>query len=362
MRLPDIERTVPKILKNTGESCCLLGAPGIGKTSIAYHIAQNLGADLHIVHTAYDEPVDYKGIPIPVPLDGSSLSVMHWIAPDNLPLAEIIGDEGKPILFVFDDITQAHPQVMNAVARCFHSAERVLANRKVSKRVYFMATGNRVEDAAAAFEMPSFARMRVTFIDVEVNSEDWCEWAYKANDVPEEFISFLHPNNKVGGSKHIFDFDPARRTNCSPRTLHIAGKHWKALSDEHPHVVSEWLKGILCPAFDIEFRAHVQLYEKLPDIHAIMAGKEVKLDKVFKQPDVLFLTLSALVKRMQEKKNDTDAQKTLVNLAEFLKQIPKERADFAVWYFTQMRKTFPAFSALRQAMEWGQMNKELLIG
>lgn len=349
MRIPDIIRTTPKILARM-ESAVLLGAPGIGKTAISYDIAEALDADVQILHPAYDEPVDYKGLP--VPMEHNKQKVMHWVPPDNLPLEDILDrDPERNILLVFDDMPQAHPQVQNALARAFHAAERLIAGRKLHKQVYVMATGNRVEDAAAVYEMPSFVRGRVHLLDVEVNAEDWSTWAATRDDIPEEFYSFIHPQNKLGGSKHLFDFDPARRTNCTPRTLHIAAGDWVALKSEAANVIDGWLDSIVCPAFSIEFRAHIRLYEFLPDINAILAGKEVKMDFV-ERPDVLHLVLSSLIKRAKSEHAPA--------LAQFLKRIPKNRADFAVWFYLDLRKAVPAIAGQAALRDWALDNKELL--
>lgn len=360
IRIPDIIRTAPKILAAEQESFVTVGAPGIGKTAIMYAIADNLATitdrptNVVIAHPAYDEPVDYKGLPELRNLNhGSKVRVMSWCAPDSLPLEDIVQDDDTNILFVADDIGQAHPQVQNAIARAFHSAERIIAGRKLHKRAYFCATTNRVEDAAAVFEMPSFARMRVSFIDVEVNAADWVQWANGQDDVPEEFIAFVHPMNKIGGSKHIHDFEPARRTNCSPRTLHIGAKHWRTLKDESPDVVDEWLSGILCPAFALEFRAHIRLYDQLPDINKILDGKAVPQD-FMNRPDVMHLVITSLVKRAELKHINT--------LAQFLLNMPKQRVDFAAWLYQDLRHKLPKFAMQPETVQWAIKNKPDLVG
>lgn len=357
MRIPDIVRTVPTVLKETKESVVLVGGPGIGKTNICQDIAAEMGADVHLIHPVYDEPVDYKGIPAPemttVQRDGEQqqVKVFKWLPPANLPLEEVIGANGNPILFVADDIGQAHPQVQNAMARCFHAAERVVAGRKLADRVHVIATTNRVEDMAAVFEMPSFARARTTFLNLDVDAGDWCSWAMTQHDVPEEFVSFLHPGGKLGGAKHIHDFDPARQTNCCPRTLHIAGKIWTALKGESPDVQDEYLKGVLCPAFSHEFRAHLRLYELLPDINLILAGKEINMafcDRV----DVLHLVLTSLTKRAEMKHTKP--------LAAFLNRLPSKRADLGVMFYLGMRKKLPAFASEKDTIAWVLAHRDLL--
>jgi hypothetical protein len=350
MRIPDIVKIAPVILKSSQESLCITGAPGVGKTSICAEIADALDADLLIQHPAYDEPVDYKGLP--APHDNGHGKVMHWYAPDNLPL-ERIYDGKRNLLWVLDDIGQAHPQVQNALARTFHSMERVIAGRKLDERVYVIATTNRIEDAAAVFEMPSFARMRVSFLDLEVTAQDWCQWAYKAKDVPEEFISFLHPNGKMGGSKHIFDFEPARRTNCSPRTLHIAGKHWANLKDFDESVVDEAMGGIVCPAFPMELRAHLKLYAELPDINDILEGKHVSMEFA-KRPDLLYLVNVSLVKRA--KLEHTSA------IAAFILQLPKNRVDFAAMLFKEAKTKLLRLGMERDLQKWILEHKQELVG
>lgn len=358
MKISDIIRTAPRILSRTGEAICLAGPPGVGKTSIQFAIAEELArlaseatagksgkakltyrARVVVQHPAYDEPVDYKGIPIP------NERVMHWLPPDNLPLDGTLAmDEDELMLWVLDDIGQAHPQVQNALARAFHASERVIAGRKLHSQVYVSATTNRVEDAAAVFEMPSFARMRVTFLDLHVDAQDWVDWAYSNQEVPEQFISFLHPRNKMGGSKHIMDFDPTRKTNCSPRTLHIAAKHWLALRGERGEVVDEYLGGIVCPSFALEFRAHLKMYEQLPDIEAVLKGEDVDMG-FCKNPSILFLTITSLIKQ-------ADPEKHAPALAKFILRTPDERTDFMVMLFQEACRKVPKLQMQPDLHKW----------
>lgn len=349
MRIPDVIRTGAAVLREENESMVLTGPPGMGKTSAALGIAEALEAEAVIVHPVYREPVDFLGVPSIHNRKGQQ--VMEWALPGDLPLERLVEDEDKKILLILDDIGQAHPQVQNVLARAFYAGERRLGEHKLAKNVYVIGTTNRVEDAAAVFDMPSFARMRVTFIDLEVNAEDWYSWALQHKEVPEEFASFVHPKNKIGGSKHIFDFTPEARTSCSPRTLHIAGKHWTLMQGkEKQEVIDEWLSGILCKAFPMEFRAHLKLYGELPDVNDIILGKDIDM-KFCNKPDIMLLVATSVLKKAEPQNG-----KHVDAIGHFIARIPQNRVEWAAFMYQEARRLMPKITSNRECAQWAIKN------
>ena len=356
MRIPELVKVLLKMYSpNNGETAMLLGPPGTAKTSICIQVAEQLEFTPIVRHPVYEEIIDARGIPFNFTRPDGSQS-MIWLPPNDLPLEIFSEFANRPVMFILDDLTQAPPQVQNGYARLLHSAERVIAGNKIGKNVHVIATGNRIEDMAAATEMPSFARARTTFLTLDPHPEDWVAWAMNREDIAPEFISFLHPGDPSagikGGSgcKHIFDFDPQRRSSCSPRTLHIASKHFKALQGEPDSTVDEVLSGILCPAFAPEFRAHLRLYKDLPDIDSILAGKEYS-KAFFAKGDVLYLVIISLLKKV-DIKDKTHIQ----SIADFLLALPPEKLDYAVLLYKMARKRIPLLALNRSVLQWGQTN------
>ena len=220
------------------------GAPGIGKSGIAKQIADELGIGFKDLRLSQIAPTDLRGLPVP-DLDND---VFRYLRPDFLPT------EGRGILLV-DEINMA-PPVMQGIAH------QLVLDRRVGSYVvpegwYIIAAGNRLEDRAAVFEMPSALANRFIHLQVEAEFDSFQAYAIE-KQIHEHIIGFLSSCSQL---LHRLDFQQPAWP--SPRTWEMASVLHSNDLDIAP-AVGEAAAG--------DFRAYLLIYDRLPDINSILTG------------------------------------------------------------------------------------------
>ena len=128
---------------------------------------------------------------------------------------------------------------------------------------FVFAAGNRAEDKAAVFEMPSPLANRFLHLNIEANFECFKLYDLERN-FAEEIISLLsfrptllHKLNKN---------EPAWP---SPRTWEIASKLFQTNLP---------INGSVGDGAAAEFYAYIEIYKQIPDLEAITKGKGEKIN------------------------------------------------------------------------------------
>ena len=283
-----------------GRPCMLWGPPGIGKSDIIAQIGRKQNRPVIDLRLLLMEPTDLKGIPYYNPLANE----MQWAKPAELPavveasalaqaeatVAELEGAKASEqelrnalvlvetlktnialanaILFL-DEINAA-PQSVQA------AAYQLILNRKVGayrlpEGVSICAAGNRETDKAVTFRMPSALANRFVHYEMEVNSEDWIDWAIR-NAVHSDVVGFItaFPNR-------LFDFNPKKsgKAFATPRSWTFVSELLADHLDEHLNKVM--VAGTVGQEHAHDFMQHVRLKGKLPDPRDVVTGKVTKL-------------------------------------------------------------------------------------
>lgn len=240
-----LENNLPVLIK---------GAPGIGKSDIVNQACEKLNYELIISHPVVADPTDYKGLPFVV--DGKA-RFLPFGDLEKLLTAE------NPIVFFLDDLGQATPAVQSAVMQLLLA--RQINGHKISDYVRFVAATNRREDRANVGGILEPVKSRFTggIVELEINNEDWIDWAWK-NKMPSELISFIQFR-----PKQLFNFNPTRDIENSPNPRTVAGVG-KMLTCKIPDEIRfEAIKGAAGESFAIEFEAYLKVFMTLPSIHEI---------------------------------------------------------------------------------------------
>lgn len=256
------------ISKNLKISTMIWGAPGIGKSSIVKQITQKHKIDFVDVRLSQLAPTDLRGLPVAE--DGIS----KWYPPEFLP------HSGKGILFL-DELNMA-PPAMQGVAQQLILDRRV-GSYTVPRDWYVWAAGNRKEDRAAVFDMPSPLANRFVHLEVEPDFESFKAYAL-ATKVHEQIIAFLSFRTTL-----LHKLDHQQPAWPSPRSWVIASKLHKAGLDIAPAVG----KGTAA-----EFNAFIQLYESLPNLALIFLGEGDGIPFPI-EPSVRYATTIGLAVRAQ---------------------------------------------------------------
>lgn len=278
MKLSDVARVLQSVMPTTNRPVALWSQPGVGKSSVVRQVADSLGISLVTVMGSQFDPVDLRGIP------SVKNGKTTWCPPDFLPTS------GSGILFL-DEMGQADQDVQKIFAQL--CLDRRLGEYVMPEGWKVVAASNRVEDRAGVGRVLTHLLNRFIHIDVDVSTQDWQDWAVAAGVVPEvrAFINY-RPNL-------LMQFDPTTnaRSFASPRS-------WHMVSDQMPHLPNDLLfdvvKGTVGEGPASEFVGFLQLYQKLPDIDAVIANPNSF--QVPKEPAVLYALIGAIGERIRSKK------------------------------------------------------------
>lgn len=288
----------------------LWGPPGIGKTDLCMQVALATNSGFKVFLAATMDPTDLVGIPFP---DNSSRTT-DFLPPKGLvALTEDAekADQG-PMVVCFDDITTADDHVFAALFRLFQHRE--VAGRKVRPNVRLIATGNRVEDKAAAKDMPTALNNRFFHIDLNVSMEDWRYWAI-ANGIAPEIVGYI---SSRPDQLHCFKPDDPDRAFATPRSIAMAAKVQDAIG-VNSAMLHLGIAGCVGEAWSTQYRGYLKNTAHLVKPEDIM--KDPKGCKVPNrdQVDITHATIATLTHYV---KNHATVECVLKSL-QYLERLPQ---------------------------------------
>jgi hypothetical protein len=233
----------------------ITGQPGIGKTEIIKEVVSSLkDHQLLISHPVVSDPTDFKGMPFVT--NGSA---------EFLPFGDLkqLIDADKPLIHFLDDFGQASTSVQAAAMQLI--LERRINGHKISDNVVFMAATNRHTDRAGVSGILEPVKSRfMTILELEVNIDDWIEWATKKG-LPPELVSFIRFKPKM-----LSDFQPSRelKNSPTPRTIYHVGEMMNSGLDKSFEF--EVFSGAAGEGFATEFRSYLTIYRDLPDPREVL--------------------------------------------------------------------------------------------
>lgn len=181
----------------TETAIALLGPPGIGKSAAARALARAMTAQrqaknplagealCEVIDLTNRMPEDIGGIPFRAlmgTVDITVYAVQSWLARLCQP--------GAYGVLLLDDLPTASPAVQVAVRALI--LDRMIGDARLSDDVLIVVTGNRRQDGSKAVTLPAHFRNSVLFLEIEVDADEWCQWAADEEIEPAlvSFISF----------------------------------------------------------------------------------------------------------------------------------------------------------------------------
>lgn len=172
------------------QTICLLGSPGIGKTSTARTLASQMTEAVR-GDKALAEKIYGKGnVPKEIPEALCRVLDLSSMLPEDLnglpfrdgETTKFCGHEwlhemcqpGAYGVLCLDDLPAAAP-MMQVAARQI-SLERRVHDHRLSDGIFIVVTGNRREDKSAASTLPAHFRNSVMLLNVDIDVDDWCKW------------------------------------------------------------------------------------------------------------------------------------------------------------------------------------------
>lgn len=284
----------------------LKGKSGVGKSQnvqqaaalLSQHIPNWKGViDLRLSQM---EPTDLRGIPV------ERGDKTHWLAPSFMP------EEGTAGFILFDEITSAPPSIQAAAYQ--YILDRCMGEHKIPDGWMIIAAGNLTSDRGVTFQMAAPLLNRMCEIEVVTTLDDWLSYAITVGIKPE-VLSFLKDRPDF---LHKFE---GKSANIEPFP---SPRSWFAVSDSMeldlpPEDRVEMFRGDVGYEASTAFETHLRLYESLPRIDDILAGKDVKLPEDMSARYCVAMGIAARV--------DVD---TFDKAWKFLEKMPKELQTLTV--------------------------------
>lgn len=301
----------------------LLGPPGIGKSEGVYQLATKLGCtNIVEIRLSQINALDLMGLP--VVKDG----ITQWMRP------EFLSTEPNTLYF-FDELPNGSVSVQHAAYQIL--LDKKCGHWKLPAASYIIAAGNRKQDKCSVSELPAALRNRTVMIDMEADLDSWKSWAIP-NGINPMVVGFLSFRPDL-----LFQFDPKthERNFPTPRSWAMVSK---VLEAHQPNSITGriGIKGLVSEGTAIEFAAFCATYGRLPDIDAILAGKDVKIEASGEAKDagLVYAIIAAITHKTCSILNDasdknkvamTKAADTLLNVIGWVvKSLPKEWVTLAM--------------------------------
>ena len=319
----------------------LWGPPGVGKSQLVAQIAARHGTPMIDIRLSQMEPSDLRGIPF------RSGETVEWAVPAMLPDERRHGARG--ILFL-DEITSAPPSVSAAAYQLI--LDRRLGEYRVPDGWAIFAAGNRQGDRGVTYAMPAPLANRFSHFEFATHLDDWAAWAY-ANGIDERLVGFLRFKPEL-----LFDFDPARPEMAfpSPRSWEFAHRALQKFSDR-PDLLAGALAACVGQAAGIECAAYIESLDRLPDIDAIVEGREAEVPT---EIDLQYAVAAALAGRALRAKVSRDATLVWGRILDYAGRLPLK--EMGVMLVSDMHRGIgqPLF-AVPQFAAWAGTVADLML-
>lgn len=240
------------------------GSPGVGKSQIVKQVADALGFQLIDLRLSQLDPVDLRGIPS---VDTKTKRT-NWNTPSFLPR------DGKGIIF-YDEINAATTSMQAAAYQLI--LDRKLGDYTLPDGWAQVAAGNRITDRAIVNPMSTALKNRFAHLNFEVNNDDWCSWALKA-DIATAVLSFIRFRPTLLNEFEVRDLskeEAARVAKLKNNNAFATPRSWEAVSKvmkmkPNPNSEYEMYSGIIGEGAAIEFIGFLKYERELPNLDALL--------------------------------------------------------------------------------------------
>ena len=275
-----LTRTAPE-----GLPILLVGAPGVGKTSLVQQAADNLGYQLLISHPVVADPTDAKGLPWPDASTGTARFLPFG------ELAQAIAAT-EPTIWLLDDLGQAPAAVQASYMQLILG--RKLNGHQLPDCVSFVAATNRRQDRAGVSGILSPVKSRfAAIVPVDADLDDYIGWALSQTFYAPEQVAF----HRMRPDLLLSEEPSADIANVpSPRT-------WAHLARLHSLNLPENLRlsayaGAVGEGPAVEFLAFLGMYRSIVSVDRILM--DAANAPIPAKPGELYAVMSGLAFRAND--------------------------------------------------------------
>lgn len=295
------------------------GAPGEGKTftmiAAARAIGRRLGEPCELIDVPAStlEPCDIAGIPFPVKIHGEE-TFSRYLGPEWAWQAsveyEAFEKESNPdfkapaMLLMFDDLVAAHFQTQSAFFKGVHEGKWGSLTQR--DNVMVVGCGNRVEDNAAANDMPTPLANRFRHLYANPSTTDWLKWANQFREAGESGAAGetrIHPLvvgyiRTCGDALREFNAEVAVRGEkayASPRTWEdVSEVLWEDEVGQENNIFAKQIMGIIGKGSATHFLGYLRNSTALVSPETIVANPKKAKIPSRTNLDALHATVSSL--------------------------------------------------------------------
>lgn len=235
----------------------LHGSPATSKSSIVKSIAEDANFDLIDLRLSQCDPTDLLGLP-------------HFFngraAYNPFDIFPIEGDElpeGKSGWLLFLDEFNSCSRATQAAAYKI-TLDRMVGQHKLHPKVKVVLAGNLMTDNAIVNEMSTAMQSRLVHLEVQMNKEDWIEWAID-NEIDTRVITFIEYRPAL---LNKFDPDHNDKTYPCARTWEFTSRLIKGQNLERK--ILPLIQGTLGEGTGLEFYNFTQLKDELPSLKDVL--------------------------------------------------------------------------------------------
>lgn len=262
LSLKNSAKAVTKVLK-AGLTPLLLGAPGMGKSSIMKELANTANLQLIDMRLAQMEPQDLLGLPN----FNHETKRARYMPMESFPLQGDPLPEGKDGWLLFlDELPNAATAVQVAAYRLI--LDRELGSSKIHDNCLIAAAGNREEDDCFVTPMPSALKNRMVHLEVELNHQEWLDHAIKAG-YDYRVVSFIGFSPDKLFSRYEDSEESAYATS---RTWEFVSQLIEDETDLNDPVMRQILNGTVSSPVTTEFLSYIKYFDKVASYKDIVAN------------------------------------------------------------------------------------------
>jgi len=314
----------------------LMGTPGGGKTQIICEAAIECGMDIILEHPSIADPTDYKGMPVQKK-DGSCYFAPIGIIQRLLKIT-------KPTVVFIDDLGQAPHAVQAALMQLLHGGRLNDVQLPMDKITWVIATNGTGDRAAVQAILEPVKSRCWSLLELQVDVNDWCRWAYKSGRVAEEVIAFIRFK-----PEHLDKFEPTRdwKNSPCPRTVEHASDLFRlGITDK------DVLAGACGEAWALDFLSFLRVYKDLPSIDGILLEPTQAI--VPSTIGARWAVSSGLVKRA--------SKENLSRICTYLKRLSTSAGsrDFEVMTMKDIIKSKPEATQCSAFNQWASDNDDVM--
>lgn len=247
-------------LLNAGRPVMLRGTMGIGKSALVHQYASNHKLDVYEMRLSQYSVVDLMGAFI---IDQDSKK-SRWARPETFPDENV----SEAILFL-DEITSAEPDVQAAAYQLL--LDRKVGPHKLHPNIRIVAAGNLESDQGVVNQIAAPLKNRMAHIQIDLDKDDWLNWAMN-NEISEEIIAYI----AYQGESKLYSYreDSQDDAFATPRSWHMADDAYKLAKNDR-QLAMEVVQACVGSAIAIEFMAFADVRNEMPNLEAILEGKDV---------------------------------------------------------------------------------------